>query len=658
MCGIAGILDFEGRGPDADRLRRMGRALAHRGPDGFGIYRDAQIGLVHRRLSIQDLSEAGRQPMADPAGRAIVSYNGELYNTAELKAELHRDFGVTFRSTGDTEVLPHAYLAWGEDMVDRLEGMFAFALWDTARQRLLLARDGIGIKPVWMARTASSFAFASEPKALFEAGASRDRLDPSALHTFLAAGHPGPDRSLFEDITPLGAGTWCVVDGRDGNESRRRFWAPRRVGGIASERDAVELVGRTVGDVVASQLISDVPLGVLQSGGIDSTVISLAVARGHHRAPLFTATFGSETFDEIDAAREVAAVAGLPLHEVQIGGQTDVAAAFVTAAHHADGQMADTGFLAFYELSRAVRRHTTVVLSGDGGDEFFCGYETYRATLAAERVRWIPPVCWAAAGRLGYHLARQNEHRLPAVTVLARFGLGMASGGRHPHVEWRRLLPAFMTERVYGPALQPALDVSPLAAYGRLYDEAIDAGSSVLDAAMHADQWFHLPSIIAKVDLMSMAHSLEVRVPLLDRRVMEVAGRIDAALHYPRGGRRKHVLRHVAAALGAPASVTERGKTGFNVPIAALMRGALAPVCEHVFERHADTLAPYLAADPVRRLWRDHRAGRANHAFALWPLAVLGAFRAGMAPPSESRPSEVAVREYGPEHMIDRSRLL
>ncbi len=643
MCGIAGILDFGGRPADPACLTQMGRVMAHRGPDGFGIYQSAQMGLVHRRLAIQDLSDAGRQPMADPGGLAIVVYNGELYNAEQLRQELRKDSGVVFRSTSDTEVLPHAYLAWGEEMVDRLEGMFAFAIWDTARQRLLLARDGIGIKPLWMTRAPGRVAFASEPKALFEAGAARDRLDPTALHTFLAAGHPGADRSLFADIVPLPAGTWCVVDGRDGHERRRRFWVPRRVGGISNEREAVDIVRGTLGEVVVSQLVSDVPLGVLQSGGIDSTVISLAVAGQQRRAPLFTATFGSSTFDEIDTARDVAAVAGLPLQEVPIGGTSDVAGAFISAAWHADGQMADTGLLAFYELSRAVRQHTTVVLSGDGGDEFFCGYETYRATLAAERIRWMPSAVWEAVGRVGYHLSRRNETRLPAVTVLARFGLGMASGGRHPHVEWRRLMPAFLAGRVYGPEMRAALEVSPLAAYGQLYDEAIDAGAGVLDAAMHADQCFHLPSIIAKVDLMSMAHSLEVRVPLLDRRIMDVAGRIDAALHYPPGGRRKHVLRHVATALGAPASVTGRGKTGFNVPIAAMMRGALAPICAQLFDRQADTFSPYLAPDPLRRLWRDHRDGVANHAFALWPLAVLGAFRAGLTPPPDSRRPDVAV---------------
>ncbi len=369
----------------------------------------------------------------------------------------------------------------------------------------------------------------------------------------------------------------------------------------------------------------------LQSGGIDSTIISLSVAAAGRQAPLFTATFDRGSFDEVDAAREVAGTVGFDLHEVAVDSARGLADAFLMLAHHGDGQMADTGALAYFQLARAVRARTKVVLSGDGGDEFFCGYETYRASLAAERWGWVPARIWEGLGRLGYRLGQRNTERLPAVAVLSRFGLGMAAGGRHPHVEWRRLTPEFLQRRLYGPAMRDLAGDSPLVEYAGYYDEVRAAGGTVLDAAMEADQRFHLHSIIAKVDLMSMAHGLEVRVPLLDRRMMDLASTIDARAHYPVAGQRKNILRGVARLLGAPPSVTNRPKTGFNMPIAALLREDLKPVGQAMFESRADALAPYFLPDAVRSLWREHRDGRANHAFALWPLLVLGTFRAGMA---------------------------
>lgn len=390
--------------------------------------------------------------MSDPEGRVVVTYNGELYNDASLRRELEHDFGVRFQTSCDTEILPHAYLAWGDAMFDRLEGMFAIGLWDVARRRLLLARDGIGVKPLYYAETGRAVLFGSEIKALLVGSEiNAFRLNPEALHTFLAAGHAGTQRSLIEGVAQVGPGS--VVAFTSGGREAWTFWTPRRAPDIVDLEQAIGLSAKTLEEVVASQLVSDVPLGILQSGGIDSTLVSLAVGRTGARPPVFTASFEERSHDETELARAVASAVGLPHRVVPVESAGDQVALFRAVVHHFDGQCADTGALAFYRLSQAVRRHSTVALSGDGGDEFFCGYETYAATQIAAALRNVIPRRLARnVGRIAYHLGASAEGRLPLRALIARLGLGIGEGER-PHLEWRRLLPAFLTHRVYGPAM-------------------------------------------------------------------------------------------------------------------------------------------------------------------------------------------------------------
>jgi len=627
MCGIAGWFERSGALVNPRLLRRMGESLAHRGPDGDGLWYRGQIGLAHRRLAIRDLSEAGRQPMSDPESRVVVTYNGELYNDAFLRRELERDFGVRFHTSCDTEILPHAYLAWGDAMFERLEGMFAIGLWDVERRRLLLARDGVGIKPLYYAEIDHAVLFASEIKALL-AGSEINafRLDPEALHTFLAAGHAGTQRSLIKGVAQVGPGSVVAFTSRD--REARAFWTPRRAPEIVDLEQAIGLSASTLEEVVASQLVSDVPLGVLQSGGIDSTLVSLAVGRTGARPPVFTASFEEPSHDETELGRAVADAVGLPHRVVPVEGASDQVALFQAVVHHFDGQCADTGALAFYRLSQAVRRHSKVALSGDGGDEFFCGYETYAATQIAAALRPLIPGRLARnIGRVAYHRGARAEGRLPLRARVARFGLGFGESERS-HLEWRRLVPSFLTHRVYGPTMSGLLGQSPYGEYAHYYDTTY---GSILDKAMLADQRFHLQSILAKVDAMSMAHGLEIRVPLLDRRIMELAGRMDLRLLHPRFGPPKYLLRSLARQLGAPEKVTRARKKGFNVPIARLLRRELRPLGDDVLDRQADVLYPYLSPDGVRALWREHREYRSDHAFALWPILTLAIWQAGLA---------------------------
>ena len=648
MCGITGWYNRCGRPVELKPLAAMSAALIHRGPDGSGLWLEGAIGLGHRRLAIRDLSPAGQQPMADRSGRIVVSYNGEIYNDRELRAQLERDYGFRFYTSCDTEILPYAYLAWGDAMFDRLEGLFAFGLWDREKRRLLLARDGIGIKPLYYADMDNAVLFASEVKSLLASGAIEPDLDSQALHTFLAAGHAGSAMSLVKGIRQVAPGS--VVAFTANSRESWQFWRPRRAPQIEDLETALSSLQTTLDAVVKDQLVSDVPLAVLQSGGIDSSLISLTLGRRGLKAPLFTASFSERSHDETDPAREIAGAAGLPHRIIATDTTHDLEAAFRAVVHHFDGQCADTGALAFYKLSGAVREYSTVVLSGDGGDEFFCGYETYAATRAAEFARRIVPAGFARAiGRVAYWANARNEGRLPLTALAARFALGIGEGGAAPHLYWRRLIPGFLVEEIYGPEMAGLVSATPYAEYEQYYAEPHD---EILDRAMIADQRFHLQSVLAKVDAMSMAHSLEVRVPLLDRRIMDLAGKISVALLNPAPkGPPKYVLRKLAERLGMPASIAHARKKGFNVPISRLLRGDLAPIAEEVLDHNADVLASFLKPDGVRKLWRAHRDRRADNAFALWPILSVGTWKAGLARPQRRYPDvsapplALAVRE-------------
>jgi asparagine synthase (glutamine-hydrolysing) len=597
----------------------MTNQLVHRGPDDSGVWTDGNIGLGHRRLSIRDLSVSGRQPMSDPSRRVFVTYNGEIYNDRELRTQLENDHGFRFRTHTDTELLPLGYLAWGDDLFRRLEGMFAIGLWDRERKRLLLARDGIGIKPLFYHADDVKVVFGSELKAVLESGECASTLDPASVHTFLAAGFPGPGASLIKDVRQVRPGTFLSfsVDGM----SEHVFWRPCRSGEIERLDDALDELCALLPIVVESQLVSDVPISVFQSGGIDSTLVSLTLRQVGATPPLFTAAFQEASHDETDLASQVARAAGLKQYVLPVEVDPHPMDTFRAVVRHFDGQCADTGAYAFYRLCGEVRKHSTVVLSGDGGDEFFGGYETYRASRHAETLQpWLPSSLMATVGRGAYGMGAGDESRLPVLAVLSRFALGLAAGGRSAHMQWRRLVPGFLLPGLYGETMRPCLEASPFAEYESC---ANDVPGNSLDRWLLSDQRFHIQSVLAKVDGMSMAHGLEVRVPLLDRRIMDFAGRCAGALLAPTKGPGKMLLRRAAERLGAPPSVLAARKKGFNAPIARMLRDVLAPLGDHWLDRNPDILSPYLAPGAIRKLWREHSQRQANHAFALWPILIL-----------------------------------
>jgi asparagine synthase (glutamine-hydrolysing) len=627
MCGIAGILHLDGRNIDPMALARMTNALTHRGPDAGEIWCDGAIGFGHRRLAIRDLTAAGRQPMSDPSGRITVTYNGEIYNEAELRSELERDFGARFRSHCDTEILPLGYLAWGEDLFSRIEGIFAIGLWDASARRLILARDSIGTKPLFFSAFGGAVRFASEIKGLLADPTHPRDLDPAGLHRFFAMGYVGPTTTTMSHIRQVAPGSITTYE--NGSEISRRFWQPRRSPGFRDLADAVDTFLPLFDKVVSDQLISDVPVGILQSGGIDSSLIAFSVAkRGHF--PLFTASFAEQSHDESKIASLVALQTTQPHQIVPVSEDARPDETLARVVHHFDGQVADESAGPLLLLTHELRRNSTVALSGDGADEFFGGYPTYRASCLADSFGcWIPKSIALSAGKVAYGASSTNEARLPWAALLSRFLLGIGAGGTYAHTEWRRYIPEFLLSRLYGPALRHLLNESPMTDYRAAIDQA--DGPALLDRCLIADQTYHLPAgLLMKTDAMSMANSVEIRVPFLDRRIMEFSGHCQLDLIVPQRGQRptKPLLRKALHDKGAASRIWNAPKRGFNTPLASLLRGSLRPLCENAFVRSRDIFEPYLNPDTIRELWQDHANRKANHAYALWPLLTFGLWRA------------------------------
>jgi asparagine synthase (glutamine-hydrolysing) len=619
MCGIAGIFDRTGAPVSTHAAAAMATALAHRGPDDAGLWSAGAVAFSHRRLAIRDLGPGGHQPMSDPSGRITITYNGEIYNDAALRRELARDFGCTFRSSCDAETIPLAYRHWGEAAFARLEGMFAIALWDAALERLFLVRDGVGIKPLFYSDDERTVRFASEIKGLLADPLQPRRLAAPELHRYFAMGYVGPAATTLEGIRQVPPGTVLSFDAS--GRSSHAFWRPRRgKPELATREEALCRFLPLWEEVIEQLMISDVPVGVLQSGGIDSSLITLGLAR-RHKPPLFTAAFAEESHDECALARQMASLTGLEHHVVPVAG-ADASATLTRVVHHFDGQVCDESALPLFTLLDKVRAHVKVVLTGDGGDEFFGGYPTYSASrMAAVLGRLVPARAAALIGRTSYSAQGANERRQPWSALLARFALGIADGPGHAHARWRRLVQGFQIPELYGPYLADVADTNPFSEYEHELD---DETLPLIDRCLLADQRYHLPAgLLMKADAMSMAHSLELRVPLLDRRIMDFAASCHANLLAPPLAAKKRLLREALRHYRAPSAVVTGRKRGFNSPIARLLRTALRRLAEAHFVADVDRLTPYLQPAAVRRLWQEHGARRANHAYVLWPILTF-----------------------------------
>jgi asparagine synthase (glutamine-hydrolysing) len=614
MCGIAGFVERQDspRGPRADRVAAMCHAIRHRGPDDGGQYLDERAALGMRRLSIIDLS-TGHQPMANEDGSLWVVFNGEIYNYKALAAEL-TGLGHRLRTASDTEVIVHAWEQWGESALTRLHGMFAFALWDARERTLWLARDRPGIKPLHYAELDGGIRFASEIKSFLVDPAFPRTLDLHSLDHYCSFLYTPGDRSIFASVRKLPPGH--VLRWRDGTSTVRRYWSLPPGGTFrGSEREAVQALRASLASAVRSHLVSDVPLGAFLSGGIDSSAVVALMAQASS-APVrtFSIGFDDEAHDELAYARLVAERFATDHHEFVV--RPDALAILDRLIAHFDEPFGDSSAIPTWYVSEIARRHVTVVLSGDGGDELFGGYERYlphRRIETFDRLRipakrQLASLAWRAWPRRA-----RGRNFLRHVTRDAEGRYLDAIGFFRPD-EKAELYSGDLVAAVSGGTTAEAL------AAGAFDD---DRGLSWPERMMRFDFRTYLPEdVLTKIDRMSMAHSIESRVPLLDTGVVELAASLPSALKIM-DGRQKHVLKEAVSDL-LPRSILDRPKHGFGVPVGAWFRGrALGDlVTDALLSRRATTRGLF---DPreVKRLVDEHRHGRRDHTLRLWLLVVL-----------------------------------
>ena len=604
MCGICGIASAYGDA-DPDRLAAMSAALVHRGPDSAGELLVGPVGLAARRLSIIDLTH-GDQPIGNEDGTCHVVQNGEIYNHVDLRRELERA-GHRFRTDCDTEVLVHAYEEWGDTFARRLRGMFAIAIWDAPRRRLVLARDPYGIKPLYYREEDGGLAFASELRAF-----PRGDVDLDALDAFLTFNSVPAPLTIFRDCRKLPPGHVLVWDG--GRIELARFARPGPVPASElrhdEEAELVEELRARLRDSVRAHLVSDVPVGVLLSGGVDSSVLA-ALAALESREPLRTFTIGFEerSFDETADARLVAERYATDHHELVL--RPDAALLLPALADAFDEPFADSSALPTYLVSQLAAGHVKVALSGEGGDELFGGYYTYAADLLADRV--APLV----------RLARPLVERLPSSGAKASLDYKAKRFVRAAH------LPALERhhgwKEIFSPDARAELTgrrggFDPLDIYRARYAETEDADP--LGRLQDVDFGIYLvDDLLVKTDRASMAHSLEARVPFLDPIVTGFALALPTR-HKVRGLSKKRLLRKAAEPL-LPTRIVHGRKRGFSIPAAAWLVGELEPFARDTLAADVLRRQGFFRHEPVRRLLDEHVSGKQDWSRQLWGLLAF-----------------------------------
>jgi len=621
MCGIAGVFYPATPKPvDPARIRAMTDVLAHRGPDGAGIWTAPGVGLGHRRLAIIDL-DGGAQPMHSADQAVTVTFNGEIYNFREVRAALEAK-GAVFRTDSDTEVLIHGWEAWGPAMLDRLNGMFAFALHDASRQSLFLARDRLGVKPLhYVELSDGAFAFASELKGLLAHPLMRRVPDIRAVEDFMALGYVPDDACLVAGVRKLPAGHSLFVERGKPVPRPSKWWDvdfSSRARGSARALEA-ELLDR-MREAVRARLVADVPLGAFLSGGVDSSAVVALMAETSKRA-VGTCTIG---FDEAghDERAYAEAVAGrfATDHRTRVVAADDIALIdrLVTAF---DEPFADASALATYRVCELARETVTVALSGDGADEALAGYRRYRFQLAEERVRGLMPADLRRSlfGALGgwYPKADWAPRPLRAKTTL----LALAGDGAEAYATAVGVTTPAIRAQLFSDAAKRALGGHRAE---RRYVETMRAAPArdPIDRAQYADMKHWLPGdILTKVDRTSMAVSLEAREPLLDYRLVEFAATLPVSMRIRRGEGKWLMKKALEPYL--PRDILHRPKMGFVTPVSAWFRGPLAD--EAVALSRGRTLAGtgWFDMPAIERLADDHRFGRAEHGRTLWQLLML-----------------------------------
>ena len=621
MCGIAGILDpMQRRGVDAPLLDRMTDSLAHRGPDDRGTWIEGPVGLGHRRLSIIDLSAAGHQPLFDEAGRVGIVFNGEIYNFRELMAEL-RGRGYAFRSRSDTEVIVHAWREWGERCVERLRGMFAFAIWDRSARTLFLARDRIGIKPLYYGLLPDGrLLFGSELKALTAHPDLPRDLRADAVEDYFAYGYIPDPKTFYRHAFKLPPGHVLTVGAGQSEPRPRQYWDLSFDAGMAADMDAAAAALRDeLGDAVRSHMVADVPVGAFLSGGVDSSAV-VAMMAGATSEPVHTTSisFGDPAFDEAGYAESVARRYGTRHHVREVSPDDFSLVARLGALY--DEPYADSSALPTYRVCELAREHTKVVLSGDGGDETFAGYRRYRFHMAEERLRRALPLGLRRAvfGPLGRLYPKMDWAPRP-LRAKATFE-ALARDSIEGYFHGVSICSRTMAGRLFSDRFR-----SELAGYRAievLREHARNAPDEPLARVQYLDFKTYLPGdILTKVDRASMAHSLEVRVPILDHRFLEWAGGVPASLRL-RGGQGKAVFKRALAPL-LDEDILYRRKMGFAVPLRAWFRGPLRGAMRQALLGERLAATGWFNPGYLRHVVESHESGRHDYSALIWSLLMF-----------------------------------
>jgi asparagine synthase (glutamine-hydrolysing) len=640
MCGIAGEIRFDAA-PDAAAVARMADALVHRGPDAGGFFTEGPAALGHRRLSILDI-EGGTQPMTRD-GVTLV-FNGQAYDHERLRAELRgRGHGFTTRS--DTEVVLRAYLEWGEAFAERVDGMFAIALWDARQRKLVLARDRIGKKPLYYALgqgsgwvgsvaeasapplAASRLLFGSELKALVAHGAVPREIDPESVAQYLAVEYVPAPRSIFAGVRKLPAAHVAVLDER--GFRMRRYWhmprpeAPTDAHARVDLDEAAAELLRALDGAVARRLVADVPVGVFLSGGVDSTAIAALAVRHHRPLQTFCIGFSEATFDESEHASFAARELGTEHHTEVLSGSACVDL-LPAVARHLDEPFGDPSILPTHLLSRFARRHVKVALAGDGGDELFAGYDPFLAHRPGQWLSRLPAPARAALAR-AVSLLPASATNMSLDFRLKQLVRGLSVAPALRHASWIGSFSPAEIAPLLSAGLRPFADEEVV--YREILAEAERARSDGIapesvDGALHFYLTRYLvDDILVKADRASMMASLEVRAPFLDTQVVELAARLPWQTKLGLTDTKRILRRSLAGVI--PRAILVRPKKGFGIPVARWIRGPLRPLFEDLFSPGA-LAASGLFEPAVARAWLDrHLRGEADHRKPLWTLAML-----------------------------------
>lgn len=633
MCGIFGFTHSKGRA-SGDYAHEGLRLLTHRGPDHQDAYQGELVTLGATRLKIQDLS-AGNQPMFSPDRDTVIAFNGEIYNHLELRPELE-SLGFRFNTHSDTETLLYAFLAWDVACFARLRGMFGVAFWTESKRRLILARDRLGIKPLYIATQRGELYFGSEMKTILMHPAIERKLNPGALDIYLSLNYPAGLETLIEGIDKLTPGH--SMEWRDGRVKSAPYWSLRYGERTTSLGDACEELDVLLRQSMREHMLSDVPLGVWLSGGVDSTtILHYAAEAARRKLQTFSISFTGRSFDESRYMAEAVRQYDTDHHQLDLNTDAELEGAIREFAYYSDEPNGDAGALPVWFLSKLTRQTATVALSGEGADELFGGYLTYRADALAHVARKTPRALRRAA-LAAANLLPVSDDKISLEYKLKRFLEGSLLPQGRAHVFWNG---------TFSDQDKRAMVRQPMPASLHALLRSATSVPEPIDAGIRFDQAYYLPDdILMKVDRMSMAHSIEVRPPFLDHRIVEFANFLPARLKV-NGSRQKVVLKALMQSK-LPASIIRRKKSGFDIPAHDWLRGALRPLLEETLRTAGRDFGELFDQQTIDRLIDLHLTRRLNLGYHLWGLMVLllwmrkWRIQVG-APPMEARPAAKTV---------------